>query len=119
VLQEFQRVLQPGGTILLAVPHPVRKMMKYNANSNYFVKGRQTEVWKGIQRFGYNRLFEDYVDAFVQAKMVLQRLTEPKPIKETPQTADSEINYPHFLLFELKKNEAIKSTTAFPTVSSK
>lgn len=100
VLKEFKRVVKKDGAIILAVPHPVRKMIKYNAN-NYFVKGKREEVWKGIKRFGYNRLFEDYIDAFCNAGLVLHRLVEPKPVKESPETSESEIAYPHFLLFEL------------------
>jgi len=102
VLREFRRVLKDAGRIILIVPHPIRKMMKYNENGNYFVKGKRTEVWKGIQRFGYHRLFEDYVEAFAKTNLMLQRLFEHKPLKETPETPDSEINYPHFLLFELR-----------------
>ncbi len=101
VLKEFKRVTKKEGAIILAVPHPVRKMMKYNANNSYFVKGRQEAVWKGVKRFGYNRLFEDYIEAFRQAGLVLHRLMEPQPVKETLDTPDSEIAYPHFLLFEL------------------
>lgn len=97
----FRKVLKENRTIILAVPHPIRKMMKYN-NLNYFVKGKQFENWKGIERFNYYRLFEDYVDSFHNTKLILEKLIEPKPIKETEDTPDSEISYPHFLIFKLK-----------------
>lgn len=102
VLREFRRVLKDDGTIILAVPHPVRKMMKYNQNQNYFVKGRKTEIWKGVERFGYHRLFEDYVEAFVASKLLLTRIMEPQPIRETESTPERDISYPHFLLFSLR-----------------
>ena len=102
VLQEFRRVLKDDGMIIIAVPHPVRRMMKYN-NFCYFVKGKKYDTWKGVTRFGYNRLFEDYIDAFVKSGLKLIQLVEPKPIKESLDTLDQEINYPHFLLFKLMK----------------
>ncbi len=102
LLKEHKRVLKDDGFIILAVPHPIRKMVKYN-NMNYFVKGKQFENWKGIERFGYYRLFEDYIASFTEAQLRLVQLTEPKPLKENAQTPDSEINYPHFLTFKLTK----------------
>lgn len=101
-LSEFKRVLKSDGCIMLLEPHPVRKMVKYN-NSNYFVKGRQKEVWRGIERFGYYRLFEDYVDACVNSGLKIVELKEPKPIKENSETPDAEVNHPHFLMLRLAK----------------
>lgn len=103
VLSEFRRILKKDGFILLAVPHPVRKMMKYNRSNDYFLKGRQEETWKGIKRFGYHRLFEDYVEAFVASGLNLVQLSEPRPIKENESTPDAELRYPHHLLFKLKR----------------
>src|SRR6185295_9577031 len=104
VLKEWKRILKPDGKCLIAVPHPVRKMMKYSGG-NYFVKGRQKEVWKGVERFGYYRLFEDYIKAFYEAGLQLIALEEPQPVKESPNTPDSEVAYPHFLLFVLTHQE--------------
>ena len=103
VLNEFKRVLKEQGFIILVVPHPVRKMVKYN-NGNYFVKGKQYENWKGIERFNYYRLFEDYFEAFISCQLKVTQLLEPKPIKEAEETPDSEINYPHFLVFKLTQD---------------
>lgn len=103
VLKEFKRVLKPKGSIILVVPHPVRKMIKYN-NLNYFIKGKKWENWRGIKRFNYYRLFEDYFDAFIKAGLKVVKLKEPKPVKETKKTPDTEINHPHFLIFKLVKD---------------
>ncbi len=103
LLKEFRRLLSPNGKIVIAVPHPVRKMVKYNA-MNYFVKGKQYEQWKGIERFGYYRLFEDYVAAFIAAGLKLHTLLELQPIKETESTPDTDVSYPHFLMFTLIKD---------------
>lgn len=103
VLREFRRILKDNGAILIVVPHPVRKMIKYN-NMNYFVKGKKWEVWRGIKRFNYYRLFEDYIDSFVDSKLKIIKLIEPKPIKESKETPEIEIKYPHFLIFKLVKD---------------
>ena len=100
VLINWKKVLQQGGHCLIAVPHPVRKMMRYS-QGKYFVKGRQCEVWKGVERFGYYRLFEDYIRAFYAAGLTLIDMQEPEPVKENEMTQDSEVAYPHFLLFVL------------------
>ena len=103
VLKEFKRILKGKGFILLAVPHPIRKMVKYN-KMNYFVKGKKWETWRGTKRFNYYRLFEDYFDSFFNSKLRVIKLTEPKPIKENKRTPIIEINHPHFLIFKLAKD---------------
>lgn len=93
VLREFNRMLKKEGFVVFSVPHPVRKMIKYNRMS-YFVKGLKNEIWNGVRRFNYYRLFEDYIDAIVNAKFKISRLIEPKP---------DETNYPHHAIFKIVK----------------
>jgi len=103
VLLEYQRVLKDKGFIIIVVPHPIRKMIKYN-DGNYFVKGKKNENWRGIKRFGYYRLIEDYVSSFTSSDLKLIELMEPKPIKESPNISDFDVSYPHFLIFKLVKD---------------
>lgn len=105
LFKEFRRVLKKDGTIMIAAPHPIRKMMKYN-NMNYFVKGKQYENWKGVSRYNYYRLIEDYVEATNEAGLTMLKLMEPKPIKENENETDEHISYPHFLVLVLKKDKA-------------
>jgi ubiquinone/menaquinone biosynthesis C-methylase UbiE len=100
VLKEFNRILKKTGFIILAVPHPVRKMVKYN-KMNYFVSGKRFEIWRGNKRFNYYRIFEDYNNSIVNAKLKIEKLLEPKPPKETPSF---EVNYPHYVIFKLVKD---------------
>ncbi len=100
--QEFHRVLKKEGKIAVAVPHPIRKMMKYNG-ANYFVKGKQYETWKGVARFNYYRLFEDYVDACTAAELLLIKAMEPKPIAESESASKDDLSYPHFLVMVMKR----------------
>lgn len=103
VLKEFRRILKRKGIMILVVPHPIRKMVKYN-KMNYFVKGKKWEDSKGIKRFNYYRLFEDYFDSFVNSKLKVIKIIEPKPVKENKKTSNSEVSYPHFLIFKLIKD---------------
>ncbi len=94
VLKEFNRILDDNGEVVFAVPHPLRKMVKYN-EMNYFVKGKHYEYWKGIKRFNYYRLFEDYIHSINKARFYLFRLFELKPVSDS--------TYPHHAIFMLKK----------------
>lgn len=102
-LKEFDRVLKQDGFIILVVPHPTRKMIKYN-KMNYFIKGWKFETWKGTKRWNFYRLIEDYFDAFIKAKLKVVKLVEPKPVKERRDMPDKEINHPYFLIFKLTKD---------------
>lgn len=99
VLDGFKRVLKDNGQIIIVVPHPVIKMMKYNSQEDYFLKGKQYEKWQGIKRFNYYRLFEDYVDAFSKAGLAITKLLEPKPVTNR----EEKVQYPHFAVFKLTK----------------
>lgn len=103
VLKEFNRILKKTGFILIVVPHPVRKMIKYN-KMNYFVRGKRFEIWRGNKRFNYYRLFEDYINSIVNAKLKIEKLLEPKPPKETHKTPDYEISHPHYVILKLVKD---------------
>lgn len=105
LFKEFGRVLKKDGKIIIAAPHPIRKMIKYN-NMNYFVKGKQYENWKGVSRYNYYRLIEDYVEATNEAGLTLHKLMEPKPIKENENETNEHISYPHFLVLVLKKDNS-------------
>jgi ubiquinone/menaquinone biosynthesis C-methylase UbiE len=103
LFREFNRVIKKEGKIIIAAPHPIRKMVKYNA-MNYFVRGRLYENWRGVDRFGYYRLIEDYVDALVGAELKLHKLMEPQPVKESETSLDADISHPYFLVLVLVKD---------------
>ena len=102
VIQEFYRILKPKGIVVLAVPHPIRKMFKYN-HLNYFVKGRKTEIWRGVNRFNYYRIIEDYIDEISKSDLIITGLKEPRPIAGKGELRYSETQYPHALILKLIK----------------
>jgi len=97
VFGEFGRLLKFKGLFIFSVPHPVRKMKKYNCE-NYFVKGKRYESWKSIKRFNYYRLFEDYINSISNSNFILKKVVEPKPKQNSRHS-----NYPHHILFKLVK----------------
>ena len=96
VLTGFKRIAKANGKIIIAVPHPLIKMMKYNAKNNYFLHGKQWEEWNGIRRFNYYRIFEDYSAAFNEAGLTIRNILEPEPI-----SSSESVKYPSFIIFEL------------------
>ncbi len=103
VLKEFKRILKNNGFILIVVPHPIRKMIKFN-KMNYFVRRKKFETWRGIKRFNYYRLTADYVNSAIEAKLKIQKLIEPKPARATAKTPKKELQHPHFLILKLIKS---------------
>jgi len=102
VLNEFNRILKNDGNIIIAVPHPIRKMIKYN-NMNYFVRGKKFETWQKTKRFNYYRIIEDYINAFYDAKLIVTKVIEPKPPKENETMSELDLHYPHYIIFKLEK----------------
>lgn len=102
VLKEFERITNQDGQVIIVVPHPIRKMIKYNQN-DYFVRGKRKEIWKGHERFNYYRIVEDYVNELSEIGLYLYKLYEPKIPKENEESPEFEINHPHHLILVLKK----------------
>lgn len=102
VLLEFKRILKKNGEIIIAVPHPIRKMVKYN-NMDYFVRGKRIEIWKGNKRFNYYRTIGDYVNAVTENGLLIDKLFEPKVPKEYEENTVLELNHPHHLILKIKK----------------
>jgi len=104
VLLELKRLLKKGGSMVIVVPHPVRKMIKYS-NFNYFATGLHNETWEEIKRYNYYRTLEEYFNLIKQADLHIDNLLEPKPELDKPYQVVNHVNeslYPHNLLFVLK-----------------
>ncbi len=103
VLLELKRILKPEGTMVILVPHPVQKMIKYS-NFDYFASGLHYETHEGVERFNYYRTIEEYYQEFRQAGFIVNQLLEPKPVFEKPPEVVivhvSEL-FPHELIFVL------------------
>jgi len=83
VLFELKRILKPHGTMVIVVPHPVRKMIKY-ANFDYFASGLHDETWEDVTRYNYYRTLEEYFRLIKASGLSIEKLLEPKPQLDKP-----------------------------------
>lgn len=102
VFKEFKRLIKKDGHIIIVVPHPIRKMIKYN-KMDYFVSGKQIEIWKGNKRFNYYRTMEEYINAVTESGLILDKIYEPRSPKENEEVPDIDIMHPHHLIIMAKK----------------
>jgi SAM-dependent methyltransferase len=94
VLKTFKKLLKKDGEILIVVPHPVRKMIKYT--KNYFESGKHWENYQGIKWFGYYRTMSEYINTAISCGLKIKEIVETRP-----KTNDSEFCYPRFLIMRL------------------
>ncbi len=105
VLLELKRIVKQRGIIVIVVPHPVRKMIKY-ANFNYFASGLHYETWKEVTRYNYYRTIEEYYQLIKESGLRVENILEPKPDLDKPYQIVNNISeelYPHALIFVLQK----------------
>ncbi len=104
VLLELKRILKQHGTMIIVVPHPVRKMIKY-ANFDYFSSGLHDETWEDVTRYNYYRTLEEYFRLIKASGLTIEKLLEPKPQLEEPYQVTNNVSehlYPHALIFVLQ-----------------
>jgi SAM-dependent methyltransferase len=105
VLLELKRIVRAGGVMVIVVPHPVRKMIKY-ANFDYFLSGLRTEICEGVERFNYYHTIEAYYNLIKASGLVIESILEPKPQLREPVQVVNHVRedlYPHALVFVLNK----------------
>jgi ubiquinone/menaquinone biosynthesis C-methylase UbiE len=104
VLLELKRILKPDGTMIVVVPHPVRKMIKY-AHFDYFASGLHYETWEEVTRYNYYRTLEEYFRLIKASGLTIEKLLEPKPQLDEPYQVTNNVSehlYPHSLIFVLQ-----------------
>jgi ubiquinone/menaquinone biosynthesis C-methylase UbiE len=104
VLLELKRILKPDGTMVIVVPHPVRKMIKY-ANFDYFASGLHYETWGKVTRYNYYRTLEEYFRLIKESGLIIEKLLEPKPQLDEPYQVINNVSehlYPHSLILVLQ-----------------
>jgi ubiquinone/menaquinone biosynthesis C-methylase UbiE len=102
VLKEFKRLIKKDDCIIIVVPHPIRKMIKYN-KMDYYVSGKQIEIWKGNKRFNYYRTMEEYINAITESGLKLDKIYEPRSPKENKDVPDIDTMHPHHLIIVARK----------------
>src|SRR5262249_15881745 len=96
-IKEMTRIVKPGGRILIANLNPFATTsprtwtadengeLLYVALDNYFGERAESVKWAGIDVLNWHRPMEDYMSAFLEAKLILRKFLEPRP---TPQAIE-------------------------------
>lgn len=101
-LSEWARVLKNNGLLIIVVPHPLFKFVRFE--KNYFVRGKRWERDFGIKRFNYYYKFSDYFNSLRDANFEVLKIMETrrKRIGIKNQLIPND-KYPHDLIFISQK----------------
>jgi len=102
ILKELTRVLKGRGELVIVVPHPVRKMVKYTGD--YFKDGKHWEKLGKMKIFGYYRTVEDYVSSIMKSGFAIKELREMKSMDKK-----SVFTFPEYLLIRATKTNQLNS----------
>jgi ubiquinone/menaquinone biosynthesis C-methylase UbiE len=85
-LREFNRVLRPGGALLISTHHPMRDVEIADPPAPYFDTVLLSDTWhKGGRDFEvefYHRPLSSIADALADAGFIIERIPEPRPQAE-------------------------------------
>lgn len=110
VFAEFNRVLKPGGYVVVSCTHPSFDA-EYYRTERYFEIEAVEGQWSGFgERFimnSYRRPLAEFINAPLRAGLVLDRLLEPLPTEEfrnaDPRHYAELTHRPAFLMMRLSK----------------
>ncbi len=108
VFKEFFRVLRRSGRFVFSVGHPSDEFYEHHPAGNYFDVERVDMTWRG---FGtpivvpyYRRSLSDMLDPLLGAGFTLERVLEPRPLKEfkdlDPEDYRKLMKQPGFICFQ-------------------
>lgn len=112
---EFNRVLRPGGYLVLSVTHPFFDYTYFNSN-NYFETERVGTEWRGFKPVrvhmpSFRRSLSATLTPIMEAGFRLEKILEPTPTKEfkeaDPRHFEELSRQPCFLCIRAKKERAI------------
>lgn len=101
-LSKVYSLLKPGGTCIIATTHPTHKMISYN-NGNYFRKGKVWYTWKGVKRFNYFYLIEDYINGFAKSNLFITKMIEVFTPVEFRSKENKKNENPIFTIYKVRK----------------
>ncbi|WP_340202664.1 class I SAM-dependent methyltransferase [Ascidiimonas sp. W6] len=88
VIKEFQRVLKPGGSLVISIEHPFFEY-NYFKSKKYFEVEAVSTTWRGfgkaIKMHSYRRPLEKCIRPLTENGFYLDELIEPKPVEEFKQ----------------------------------
>lgn len=85
VFGEFARVLRPGGCCVMSAGHPAFDAEYFNTKKYFSVEYAECE-WTGFGKRvvmpGYRRSLAHFLNPFLEAGFLLERIVEPQPTEE-------------------------------------
>ncbi|WP_370895538.1 class I SAM-dependent methyltransferase [Chryseobacterium gossypii] len=86
--QEFSRVLKPGGVLVISIEHPFFEYTCFNSGQ-YFEIEHVSCIWEGfgdpVEISSFRRPLSECLSPFTDNGFYIDRLVEPKPVKEFEQ----------------------------------
>jgi ubiquinone/menaquinone biosynthesis C-methylase UbiE len=109
-LNEFARILKPGGTLVISTHHPFMDH-QLAGGENYFAHKLIEDRWEKngeVMHVRYwRRSLADMISAFTDANFTIEKIEEPMPLPETkekfPDAYEKLTTQPRFIFFKLKR----------------
>lgn len=87
-IQEFYRVLKPGGQLVLSIEHPFAEY-NFHKSTDYFAVESVHCTWKGfgnpVEVYNYRRPLEACIAPLTENGFYIEKLVEPRPTAEFEQ----------------------------------
>lgn len=109
-IQEFNRVLKPGGILVISIEHPFFEYLEYKSE-HYFEQEPVKCIWRGfgipVEVNSYRRSMGDCITPLTQNGFLIEQFLEPKPTPEfekaDPKHFKELSEFPSFLCIKALK----------------
>lgn len=105
-LQEFKRVLKPGGILAFSTHHPLMDVKLFNL-PDYFATAYIEDEWDTGKVSYYHRSLTTILNTVVETGFVIEKVLEPQPVPAMrlthPELYDKLMHNPWFLVIRARR----------------